>query len=225
MNISTPVVLCRFAKESIITDSQTVVETRSSRSLLRRCYDWTLSWADHPQAQVALFLIAVIEASVFPIPPDVLLIALALGRPDIGLRLAGLATSGSVLGAALGYGIGMMLFSSVAEPLLRFYGAMAEFEHVQALFAEYGLWVVLIAGFSPIPFKVITIAAGAFGLPFAGFILASLVSRGARFYLEGSLLRWGGDRLRSFVDRHFELMTILVVLLIAGGFLTLWLWR
>lgn len=195
------------------------------RSLIRRCYDWTLSWADHPQAHLALFLIAVIEASVFPIPPDVLLIALALGRPDLGLRLAGLATGGSLLGAALGYGIGMMLFTSVAKPLLAFYGAMAEFNHVQSLFAEYGLWFVLIAGFSPIPFKVVTIAAGTFGLSFAGFMAAALFSRGARFYLEGGLLRWGGDRLRGFVERHFELMTVLVVLLIASGFLALWLWR
>jgi len=195
------------------------------RSLLRRCYDWTLSWADHPQAQLALFLIAVIEASVFPIPPDVLLIALALGRPDMGLKLAGLATGGSLLGAALGYGIGMMLFTSVAEPLLTFYGAMAEFNHVQSLFAEYGLWFVLIAGFSPIPFKVVTIAAGTFGLSFAGFMAAALLSRGARFYLEGGLLRWGGERLRGFVERHFELMTVLVVLLVASGFLALWLWH
>lgn len=195
------------------------------RSLLRRCYDWTLSWADHPQAHLALFLIAVIEASVFPIPPDVLLIALALGRPDLGLRLAGLATGGSLLGAALGYGIGMMLFTSVAKPLLAFYGAMAEFNHVQSLFAEYGLWFVLIAGFSPIPFKVVTIAAGTFGLSFTGFMAAALLSRGTRFYLEGGLLRWGGDRLRGFVERHFELMTVLVVLLIASGFLALWLWR
>ncbi|MDQ7010461.1 MAG: YqaA family protein [Mariprofundaceae bacterium] len=195
------------------------------RSLLRRCYDWTLSWADHPRAHLALFLIAVIEASVFPIPPDVLLIALALGRPDLGLRLAGLATSGSLLGAVLGYGIGMMLFTSVADPLLNFYGAMAEFNHVQSLFAEYGLWFVLIAGFSPIPFKVVTIAAGTFGLSFAGFMAAALLSRGARFYLEGGLLRWGGERLRGFVERHFELMTVLVVLLVASGFLALWLWH
>ncbi len=192
---------------------------------LRRCYDWTLAWADHPQAQVALFAIAVIEASVFPIPPDILLLALALGRPELGLRLAAITTAGSLLGACIGYMIGMLLFVSVAQPLLEFYGAMAQFEHVQQLFAEYGLWVILVAGFSPIPFKVVTIAAGAFGLPFAGFAVAALISRGARFFLEGALLRWGGAPLRALVERHFEILTLAVVVLVAAGFAALWMFR
>ena len=189
---------------------------------LRRCYDWTLSWAEHPQAQVALFFIALIEASVFPIPPDVLLIALALGRPELGMRLAFLATAGSLAGAAAGYLIGMLLFVSVAQPLLEFYGAMEQFNHVQALFREYGLWVVLIAGFSPVPFKVITIAAGTFGLSFPGFMVATCISRGTRFLLEGGLLQWGGVRLRGMVERHFEVLTIAVVLLVVAGFVMLW---
>jgi len=189
---------------------------------LRRCYDWTLSWAEHPQAQFALFLIAVIEASVFPIPPDILLLALALGRPELGLRLAAISTAGSLLGAGIGYAIGMLLFVSVAQPLLEFYGAMEQFAHVQDLFREYGLWVVLVAGFSPIPFKVVTISAGAFGLPFVGFALAALLSRGARFFLEGAILRWGGSRLRMLLERHFEWLTISVVLLVAAGFVALW---
>jgi len=192
---------------------------------LRRCYHWTLSWADHPQAQVALFFIAVIEASVFPVPPDILLIALALGRPELGMRLALLATAGSAIGACIGYLIGMLLFASIARPLLELYGAMGQFNHVQALFHEYGLWVVLVAGFSPIPFKVVTIAAGAFGLSFPGFIAATCISRGARFFLEGVLLQWGGERLRVLVDRHFEILTIAVVILVVAGFVSLWLWR
>ncbi len=191
---------------------------------LRRCYHWTLSWADHPQAQWALFFIAVIEASVFPVPPDLLLIALALGRPDLALRFAALATSGSVLGAMLGYLIGLLLFNNVAQPLLEFYGAMAQFEHVQQLFVEWGLALVLIAGFSPIPFKVITIAAGAFGMFFPGFLLAALLSRGARFYLEGMLLKWGGATLRLWVEQYFEWITLLVTVLVVGGFVALWLW-
>ncbi len=192
--------------------------------VLRRCYHWTLSWADHPQAQWALFFIAVIEASVFPVPPDLLLIALALGRPDLALRFAALATSGSVVGAMLGYAIGLLLFTSVAQPLLELYGAMEQFEHVQQLFVEWGLALVLIAGFSPIPFKVITIAAGAFGMFFPGFMLASLLSRGARFYLEGILLKWGGTTLRIWVEQYFEWITLLVTLLVIGGFVALWLW-
>jgi len=192
---------------------------------LRRSYEWTLSWAEHPQAQMALFFIAVIEASVFPIPPDILLLALALGRPELGLRLATISTVGSLLGACIGYLIGMLLFASVAQPLLEFYGAMDQFEHVQQLFTEYGLWVVLIAGFSPIPFKVVTISAGAFGLPFVGFAAATLVSRGARFFLEGALLQWGGSRLRALVERHFEILTLAVVVLVAAGFALLWILR
>ncbi len=190
---------------------------------LRRCYHWTLSWADHPQAQVALFFIAIIEASIFPIPPDILLIALALGRPELGIRLALLATAGSAVGACIGYIIGMLLFVSVAKPVLEFYGAMEQFYHVQALFNEYGLWVVLIAGFSPVPFKVITIAAGAFGLPFSGFMAATFISRGARFFIEGGLLQWGGERLRVLVERHFEVLTVAVVMLVIAGFVFLWL--
>jgi len=189
---------------------------------LRRCYHWTLSWADHPQAQWALFMIAVIEASVFPIPPDILLLALALGRPQLGIRLAAISTAGSLLGAVIGYVIGMALFASVARPLLEFYGAMQQFGHVQQLFTEYGLWVVMVAGFSPIPFKVITIAAGTFGLSFPGFLVAALISRGGRFFLEGALLRWGGARLRALVERHFEILTLAVVVLVASGFALLW---
>ncbi|MDQ6951225.1 MAG: YqaA family protein [Mariprofundales bacterium] len=192
---------------------------------LRRCYHWTLEWADHPQAHWALFTIAMIEASCFPIPPDLLLIPLALGRPKQGLHFAFLATAGSVIGAALGYAIGMFLFTSIAQPLLEWYGAMGQFNHMQSLFTQHGFWLVLIAGFSPIPFKVITIAAGAFGLAFPPFLLATLISRGARFYLEGGLLRWGGTRIRLLVERYFEWITVAVSLLVVGGFGMLWLVR
>jgi len=194
-------------------------------SWLRRLYLWTLSWSEHPSAKVALFAIAFIESSFFPIPPDILLIALALGRPELGLRFAAIATAGSTLGAAFGYLIGMLLFVSVAQPIIEFYGLMAQFNHVEGWFAEYGVWIVLIAGFSPIPFKVITIAAGTFDLAFVPFILAALISRGARFYLEGALLRWGGDKVRHFVEKHFELLTVLVVVLVVLGFSGVWLLR
>lgn len=172
-----------------------------------------------------MWVIAVIEASVFPIPPDVLLIALALGRPEHGLRFAGIATAGSVVGAILGYVIGMFLFSSIAEPLLNFYHAMDQFNHMQGWFEQYGVAIVLLAGFSPIPFKVITIAAGAFGLPFVPFLAAALVSRAARFYLEGGLLRWGGDRLRNLVERNFEWLTVAVAILVVAGFAMMWIWH
>jgi membrane protein YqaA with SNARE-associated domain len=110
-------------------------------------------------------------------------------------------------------------------PVLEFYHAVEKFEHVQSLFVEWGLGLVLVAGFSPIPFKVITIAAGAFGLPFIGFIVACIASRAARFYLEGALLRWGGERLRTWVEKYFEWLTVAVAALVIAGFALLWLWR
>ncbi len=190
---------------------------------LRRCYHWTLAWADHSQAHWALVAIAFAEASFFPIPPDILLVALALGRPAKALYFAMLSTAGSVAGAVFGYGIGMFFFSAVASPLLDFYGALAQFNHVQQLFFEYGVGLVLIAGFSPIPFKLITIAAGTFGLSFVPFLLAALVSRGGRFYLEGALLRWGGAAMRGWVERYFEWITVSVAVLVVLGFGAVWL--
>lgn len=206
--------------ETTVSDK---VAAQNNNSWPRRLYHWTLAWADHPQARWALFFIALIEASVFPIPPDVLLLALALGRPDLSLRFAGIATVGSTVGAVVGYGIGMLLLASVGIPVLTFFGAMPQFDHVESLFHSYGVLLVLIAGFSPIPFKVITIAAGAFGLSFWAFLLAALCSRGARFYLEGMLMRWGGERLRLWVERYFEWLTLSVVVLIVAGFAVLWL--
>jgi len=189
---------------------------------LRRLYHWTLSWADHPNAGRALFAIAVIEASVFPIPPDILLIALALGRPEASFRFAALSTAGSVVGAAIGYAIGMFLFTAVALPVMEFYNAMDTFHQVQQWFVEYGVVMILIAGFSPVPFKVFTIAAGAFGLSFPAFLAAALVSRGTRFYLEAALLRWGGARLRGWVEQYFEWLTVAVAVAVIGGFVLLW---
>lgn len=197
-------------------------EQTKNLSWLRRLYDWTLSWAEHPYAKYALFFIALIESSVFPIPPDILLIALALGQPKSALRFAAITTVGSTVGAVVGYGIGFLLWASVGQPIIEFYGLTSQYLKAEDWFAVYGVAIVLIAGFSPIPFKVITIAAGAFGLAFIPFILAALASRGARFFLEAAILRWGGDRLRSFVEKHFELMTILITLLVVAGFVVIW---
>jgi len=192
-------------------------------SWLRRLYNWTLSLAEHRHATRALFFVAVIESSVFPIPPDVLLLLMSMSSPTSAFRLAAVTTAGSTIGAAIGYGIGMFLFVAVAQPVLEFYHAMETYNRVQELFVEHGIWVVAIAGFSPIPFKVITIASGAFGMSFIPFILTALVSRGARFYMEAALMYWGGDKLRHWVERYFEWLTIAVTLAVVGGFaLLLW---
>lgn len=199
------------------------MQEQNRRSLLRRLYDWTLAWAEHPQATVALFAIAVIEASVFPVPPDVLLLLMALSRPESSFRLAAITTAGSTLGAALGYAIGMFLFVALAQPVLEFYHAMDAFNQVQLKFNEWGVLYVAIAAFSPIPFKIITIAAGAFDLAFIPFILTALLARAARFYMEAAMMRWGGERLRNLVEQHFQLLTAVVAIAVVGGFLLLWL--
>ncbi len=198
-----------------------MTETVKKESLLRRLYHWTLSWAEHPSAKYALFFIALIESSVFPIPPDILLVALALGQPKLGMRLAAITTAGSTVGAALGYAIGLFLLASIGQPIIDFYGLSSQYIKAEGWFAEYGVAIVLIAGFSPIPFKVITIAAGAFGLDFIPFILASLVSRGARFFIEGGMMQWGGPRLRDFVEKYFEWLTILATVLVVVGFVVI----
>jgi len=203
-------------------DNQMLEENIKKPNVLRRLYRWTLSWADHPSAKYALFCIALIESSFFPIPPDILLIALALGKPQWALRFAAICTAGSTVGAVLGYAIGMFLFATMGQTIVDFYGLASQYSQAEAWFALYGVAIVLVAGFSPIPFKVITIAAGAFGLDFILFILAALVSRGARFFIEAALLRWGGDKLRNFVEKHFELMTVLVTLLVVAGFVVVW---
>lgn len=198
-----------------------MTETIKKESWLRRLYHWTLSWAEHPSAKYALFFIALIESSVFPIPPDILLVALALGQPKLGMRLAAITTAGSTVGAALGYAIGLFLLASIGQPIIDFYGLSSQYIKAEGWFAEYGVAIVLIAGFSPIPFKVITIAAGAFGLGFVPFILSALVSRGARFFIEGAMMQWGGDKLRGFVEKHFEWLTLGATALVVLGFVVI----
>ncbi|MDQ6962235.1 MAG: YqaA family protein [Mariprofundaceae bacterium] len=190
--------------------------------MLRKCYEWTLAWAEHPKATWALFFIAVIESSVFPIPPDLLLIALSLGRSEFALRYAAICTLGSTVGALIGYGIGMFLFLAIAMPIIEFYHLVDQFEHVKALFDEWGVWLVLITGFSPIPFKLITITAGALAMPLPLFLIAAVISRGARFYLVGGILYWGGKPVRSFVDKYFEWLTLGITVCVVLGFGIVW---
>lgn len=184
----------------------------------RRLYRWVLSWADHRQATWALFALAFAEASFFPIPPDVLLIALCLGRPRRALWYAGICTAGSVLGGLAGYGIGHALYDTVGRSILEFYGLTDRYERVQELYRQYDVWAVGIAGFTPIPFKVFTVTAGLFGISLPGFVVAATVSRGLRFALVAGVLRLWGEPAREFIDRHLGILTILFVVLLIGGF-------
>jgi membrane protein YqaA with SNARE-associated domain len=191
--------------------------------LIRRLYDWVLHWAETPYGGPALFLLALVESSVFPVPPDVLLIALCIALPSRAWRFALLASAGSVLGGLIGYGIGWGAWPVVNSFFFDYIPGFtpAVFEKVQGLFAEYDFWVVFTAGFTPIPYKVITIGSGVFKINLPVFVIASLVSRSMRFFLVAWLLRRYGPGMRDFIDRYFNLLSIVFVLLLVGGFLLL----
>ncbi len=185
-------------------------------SRIKRIYDWVLSWAETPYAVPALVVLAFAEASFFPIPPDVLLIALSLARPQNALRYAFAAALGSTCGGILGYAIGYGLWTLVADWFFTYIPGFtpALFQQVGDLFVRYDFWTVFAAGFTPIPYKVFTIAAGVFKINLPIFILASLVSRSLRFYLVAWLLRRYGDRARAFIERYFNLLTLVVLILL-----------
>lgn len=185
----------------------------------RRLYHWVLSWAEHPQATWALFALAFAESSFFPIPPDVLLIALCLGEPRRALWFAVVCTAGSVTGGLAGYAIGMGLYESVGRPILEFYGLTEKYGEVQELYRRYDVWAIGIAGLTPIPYKAFTVTAGAFGISIPGFIAASILGRGLRFGLVAALLRIWGEPAREFIDRHLGILTILFAVLLVGGFI------
>lgn len=187
----------------------------------RRLYDWVLSFAERPGGSRALFFIAFAESSFFPIPPDILLIPLAVGAPRRGLRFAGVCTVGSLLGGILGYWVGWQFYQTIGQHIIGFYAAEEQFMRVQTLYQEWDAVAVAIAGFTPIPFKVFTITAGVFKVNFATFVVAALFSRGARFFLLGGLIAWLGPTIQSFIDRYFNYLTALFVLLLVGGFLIL----
>ncbi len=201
-----------------------MTEVSLSRSILaapRRLYDWTLRWADTPQALTALFLVALTESSFFPIPPDVLLIAIVAARPAGWLRAAATCAAGSFIGAAIGYGVGSGLMTAVGDPIIAFYGAHHHWARFVALADTWGVWFLAAAAFTPIPFKVATIAAGATAMPFVPFLAVSLIGRAARFLLVAAVLRAFGTPIRRLLERHFDAASILFFLLLLGGFLVL----
>ena len=178
-----------------------------------------MHWAETPYAMPALFLIAVAESSFFPIPPDVLLIALAVSLPTNSFRYALVCSIGSVLGGVIGYWIGFSFMDLLGFPILNFYGAMNHYDRLSQLYNTYNAWAVGIAGFTPIPYKVFTIAAGACKIDFGVFLLASLVSRSARFFLVAGLFYWKGATIKAWIDRYFNLAVTLFTILLIGGFI------
>lgn len=189
--------------------------------MLRRIYNRVLALSARPSAPFWLFGVALAEASVFPLPPDALLVPMALARPSRALFYAAIATLGSVLGGALGYLIGYELFARLAQPIIHFYHYETAFAAFQHKFVEYGAAVILIKGLTPIPYKIVTIAAGAAKFNFAEFMLLSLVTRGARFFLEAILLRYFGEPARDFIEHRLGLVTGAFAVLLIAGFLIL----
>jgi membrane protein YqaA with SNARE-associated domain len=186
--------------------------------MLRRVYDRTMSLADHPHAMWWLALVAFVESSVFPIPPDVLMIPMILARPSRAWAIAGVALLASVLGGMLGYAIGALAYDSIGQPILAAMGkadAMAEFN---TRFNDFGFWAVLTAGVTPFPYKVITIMSGWTGMPLGTFVATSVLARALRFFAVAALLRAFGTPIRGFIEKRLGLMFTLFVILLIGGF-------
>ena len=194
---------------------------------IRKLYDWVLSWAYTPYGAIALFILAFAESSFFPIPPDVLLIALVLGARKKAFKFALICTIGSISGAIFGYLIGHYLwwttgneFSSVAGFFFSNFPGFTEemFFRIQQLYSHYNFWIVFAAGFTPLPYKVFTVSAGAFNINFPLFMIASIIGRGARFFLVSALIWKYGSPIKSFIDKYFNLLAILFTILLIGGF-------
>jgi len=186
--------------------------------MIKKLYDWTLSMADHPRAIWVLAFVAFIESSVFPIPPDILMIPMIIAAPHRAWFIAGVALVSSVLGGLLGYAIGAFAYETIGAPILASLGkadAMAEFS---TRFNDLGFWAVLTAGVTPFPYKVITIMSGWTGMPLATFIATSILARGLRFFAVAGLLWYFGAPIRDFIEKRLGLMFTLFVLVLIAGF-------
>jgi membrane protein YqaA with SNARE-associated domain len=179
-------------------------------------YDRVIGWSRHPRADRYLIALSFAESSFFPIPPDVLLAPMTLAQPRRGWRFASLTTIASVVGGIAGYAIGWFALDAI-EPVLRTVGYWERYEQATVWFDDWGFWAILVAGFSPIPYKVFTIAAGALHMLLPVFIVASLIGRGARFFLVAALLVWGGEPMERNLRKHIDLLGWLTVVLIVAA--------
>ncbi len=189
--------------------------------MMRRLYDWMMRVAGHDKAPHALFWVAFIESSVFPIPPDVMLIPMILAQRSKAWLYATICTVGSVIGGLAGYAIGYYLFEYIGEPVLKLYGYGQKYKDAADLFNAWGPWILIAKGWTPFPYKVLTIAAGAFKMSLGPFILASIVARSMRFYLVAALLYWFGEPIRDFIERRLSLVTTAFLVLLVEGFVAI----
>ncbi len=189
--------------------------------MLRKLYDKTMALAGHPHAERWLAGVSFAEASFFPIPPDVMLLPMILAARRRAWRIALITSLASLAGAFLGYAIGYFFYESIGQPILQAYGNLQNFEHFQKLYNEWGFWIVLAAGFTPIPFKVMTIASGVAGMALLPFALGALLGRTARFFLVAALLYLFGPPIRGFIERYLGPLILAFCVLLVGGFLAL----
>jgi len=186
---------------------------------LKRLYDRSMAWIQTPYGVWFLFFLALAESSFFPVPPDVFLMALCIAVPKRSFRYASICAVGSVLGGAIGYGLGLEFMDTVGYRILNWYGLTAKYEVVQSLYRQYDAWAVGAAAFTPLPYKLFTITAGAFKINFVTFMLVSMLARSARFFLVTGLIYKFGGSIRNFIERYFNLLTIIFLILLVGGFL------
>ena len=191
----------------------------------RRLYNWVVHFADTPHGERALFLLSFAESSFFPVPPDVLLAPLTLGAPKKWFRFALSCSIASVLGGILGYFIGMFMWDQIGAWVFAHLGGIGftedNFTTFQDGYNKYGFWIVFTCGFTPLPYKVCTITAGVAGIFFPGFLIASALSRSARFFLVAGLFGWKGEAIRPFIEKYFNWLSLAFVLLLIGGFAAL----
>lgn len=190
---------------------------RTQSGILRRIYDKCMEWLEKPYGIYVLFIIAFAESSFFPLPPDVFLIALCIGIPRKSFKYAAVCAIGSTLGGAFGYGLGMWAMEGIGQPIVEWYGLADKYEQVRHLYNEYDALAIFAAGFTPLPYKLFTITAGAFELKFVTFLLVSLVSRSARFFLVAACLYFFGAPVKRYIDRYFNILSVVFVVLLVGG--------
>ena len=188
----------------------------------RRLYDWVIHFANTRHGATALFCLSFAESSFFPVPPDVLLAPLTIGAPKKWLRFAIACSIASVLGGIFGYCIGMFLWTQIADWVFANLGWLKltpeNFAKFEEWYAKFDFWIVSVCGFTPVPYKVCTISAGIAKISFIGFLIASALSRSARFFLVAGLFGWKGEKIRPFIEKYFNWLTLLFVILLVGGF-------
>lgn len=189
--------------------------------LFTAIYDWTLKWAEHKFAPRMLALLTFAESVFFPIPPDVLLAPMVLAKPEKAWRLASLTTISSILGGSVGYLLGYLMFEPWIQPLITQFGYQGRLDTAMTWFSEWGVWVVFIAGFSPIPYKLFTVSAGFLQMAFLPFFIASAIGRGLRFFLVAGLIQWGGSTMEKNLRKWIDVLGWAFVCLIAIAYILL----